>query len=770
MSRTFRFFVFTFLIVLPFKISEACGPVYYSFQGFSFINPLILNEKDKAAPYFLSFKDIYEFYKPETIQKVNDNLAEWHDRFCELVELEDLEYIIYKAEMNDLDLLRTAVRSKNLPIPYLLQGNSFAEYVKTEKCIETIDYLIFAKRCEPHVVQLDRWSPIERDAEAMHELIEEGRKLFRKTESPYIKLRFAYQLIRLAHYTRDYDLTIKLYDNLLPKVDKQVSRYDESILKYWILGHKAGALKSLGEHVEASYLFSLIFENCPSRRESAFRSFYIRTDEEWKACEQLCKSDLERASLYALRANSSESKAVEEMQKIYEFAPQSHHLEVLLVQEILKMERNLLGLEFNSHKKDNKQLYGIPKSYAGDYVINLQAFARKCAKEEKVARPVLWHLAEGYLLFLAGDNYQAGKTFQEVKRKVEDELLEEQLDVFELALKISAFQEADEQMENEVYDILKDNDLYKNYKSFPDYLRDKLEVLYTAAGHPGKAFLCQHPIIELEPNAKEEILRDLLIVMTADSIFTPFERLLTEDNEGNKITNALFDMQAVNLMQAYQWEAALRTYKNISREVWDDFGVFMPFRETINDCLFDCLYRRDTSEMFNRGELLEEFLDLESKARGRLDESAQHYYRIGLGLYNMSYFGHSWNAMDYFRSGTTWSRMRREKDNVFSYWAYPLGNKEHLDVSRALYYFDKARQAASEGSEIAARATFMAAKCDQKMYYLSDLYQRPCYNCIPEMPEVFMANYNRLKYEYSETDFYQKVIRECKYFEVFALK
>ncbi len=762
--------ILTLIIILPTKLSEACGPIDYSFRGYTFINPLILNSTDKAAPYFLSFKDIYEFYQPEAKQKVNDNLAEWHTRFCELVEIEDLAYVIYKAEIEDLDLLRMAIKSKNLPIPYLLQDNSFATYVKKEKCVEAVDYLIFSKKCEPHVVKLDPWSAAERDFEAMHELISEGRKLFRKTESPYMKLRFAYQIIRLAHYAKDYDLTLKLYDDLMPKIDKQISRFQESILKYWILGHKAGALKALGEHVKASYLFSLIFENCPSRRESAFRSFYINTDEEWIACEQLCKSDLERVSLYALRANASGSKAVEEMAKIYELAPKSHHLEVLLVQEILKMEKNLLGLEFNSHKKENKRRHDIPKAYAGDYVISLQAFARKCAKEKKVARPELWHLAEGYLLFLAGDNYQAQKTFQSARKEVTDKLLKEQLSVFELALKINSFQEAGEQMEEAVYDILKDNDLYKNYSSFPDFLRDKLASVYTAAGHPGKAFLSQHPLNDLLPNPDEEILRDLLLVMTADSIFTSFERLLTEDSEGNKITDALYDMQAVNLMQNYQWEAALRTYKNISREIWDDFGVFMPFRETINDCLFDCLYRRDTSEMFNRGELLEELLELESKARGRLEESARHYYRIGLGLYNMSYFGHSWQAMDFFRSGTSWSRMRRENDNVFSYWAYPLGNKEHLDVSRALYYFDKARQTAPEGSEIAARATFMAAKCDQKIYFMSDEYSSSCYNCIPDLPEAYLANFQRLKYDYSHTNFYLEVIRECKYFEAYALK
>jgi hypothetical protein len=763
-----RIFFLLFLWILPFKISEACGPYDLSFSGYSFVNPNILNQGDKAAPYFLTFRKLYEFYQPEKVLKVNVNLAEWQDRFCGLVEKKDLEYIIYQASIEDLELLSTATKSKNLPIPYLLKGNSFAEYAKNQKCVETIDYLIFAKKCEPHVGKLDRWSGAERDVEAMYDLIDEGRKEFKKTASPYIKLRYTFQLVRLAHYAKDYELTIKLNDILLPKVDKEVSRMEESFLKWWILGHKAGAMMGLGQNIEASYLFSLIFENCPSRRESAYRSFFIRTDQEWIECEKLCESDHERATLHALRANAAQSKAIEEMEKIYEFEAQSHHLEVLLVKEILKMEKNLLGLEFNDKKRQNQRRFGIPEPYVGDHIIRLQAFTKKCADENKVARPILWRIAEGYLQFLAGNNYEAKMTFEEILPKVEDEALKEQILAFETAMKIGSFDKVNEQIETEIYQILKDNEVYKKYKDFPDYMRDKLSKLYKDSGHPGKAFLCEYPISDLKPNPKEEIIRDLLLTNQSDSITTAFERLLMQDNKGVPITNALLDMKALNLMREYQWEAALQAYRGISREVWDDFGVFMPFRETIKDCVH-CLYRRDTIEMYNRGELLEELLDLESKARGRLSESARHYYRIGLGLYNMSYFGHSWQAMDYYRSGSSWSRLFKEKDNVFETYGFPFGNVENLDVSRALYYFEKARQAAPAGSEIGARATFQAARCEQKMYFMSDQYRSTCDSCMPQLPEMYLSNFQRLKEDYADTKFYAQAIQECKYFKAYVM-
>ena len=103
----------------------------------------------------------------------------------------------------------------------------------------------------------------------------------------------------------------------------------DSILHFWIMGHRAGALYKLNERVEAAYLFSKIFMYCDSKKESAFRSFYIETDEEWESCYNLCETDEERANLYALRAHSDESKAVEEMTRIYDLNPQNQNLEIL---------------------------------------------------------------------------------------------------------------------------------------------------------------------------------------------------------------------------------------------------------------------------------------------------------------------------------------------------------------------------------------------------------------------------------------------------------
>ena len=106
--------------------------------------------------------------------------------------------------------------------------------------------------------------------------------------------------------------------------------------------------------------------------------------------------------------------------------------------------------------------------------------------------------------------------------------------------------------------------------------------------------------------------------------------------------------------------------------------------------------------------------------------------------------------------------LHREKDAVFPTYEYPFGNKEHLDVTKALYYFEKSRLIASthrvdslNNYELAARAAFMAAKCEQKMYFMSEDYQsEPCCNRIPQLPTAYSQNFERLKEDFYYTNFF----------------
>lgn len=165
--------------------------------------------------------------------------------------------------------------------------------------------------------------------------------------------------------------------------------------------------------MEASYLYSQIFRFV-GRRLSAYQSFYLKDDEEWKQCLLLCQTDEERATLYAIRGSASDSRALEEMQKIYELDPLNENLEDPPSKEIQELEKNPPGLDFNNNRRPNQRYHNRPRSFAVPTSSAWSISCGRCGKRKKWPVRRLG-IGRGYLELLAGDDYAAGKTFNVVE-------------------------------------------------------------------------------------------------------------------------------------------------------------------------------------------------------------------------------------------------------------------------------------------------------------------------------------------------------------------
>ncbi len=747
------------LIVSPLKISKGCGPYDTGFSGYSFINPAIADRESEYAPYILDFEDFYQNVEEAGAKQITSNLEEWKGRFCDLVSIKDLNAVIYNSSLSNLRVLQTSIKKKGKKIDIRFAKNGFAKHMKNHSCTETIDYLVFAKQCEPHVTASSSgWETPARDTIAMKELIETGKKAFLKTKSQYIKLRYAYQLIRLRHYTKNYSATIQLHDYLMPKVDKL-----NSILTYWIMGHKAGALQKMGNYVESAYLYSVIYKNEPGKRLTAKQSFRIKSDEDWKQCLLLCKDDSERAMLFVLRAQNEDSQLVEEMKKIYALNPLNENLELLLVREMKKLEKDHLGISFNNKRKQNKRFHKIPRKYAAENLIALQKFVRQIVKDQKVSRPIIWEIADAYLEVLAGDNYAARKLFENIDMEKCDETLTEQVEVFRLALEINGFQEMGKEEEERVYDIIKYEDYYKDYKDLPNFINDRLAALYQEQENPGLSFRMHYPISDMAPNPQLPLIDDLMAFCNEEDI-NKFTKILTTDETGKSILSTLLDMKGTYFMQKGKMEAAQEILKLIPREDRNIHQVNPFFRDEINDCVSCGM--PDSTIRYNKVELIEKIFELEYQAKASFSEGAKIYYKLGQAYYNMSYYGNSWQTIDFFRSGSNWDY---SKNDLYPSY-HPFGNKENHDLSQALAYFDKAIEI-SKDPELSARAAFMAAKCQLNAYYNSkDCEYRSWGNKIPDPPAAYRKYYRLLNSDYISTQFYQEAIAECKFFKAYSAR
>ena len=723
-----RFYTHSFLAIFfslySLPIFSACQFKSQNLNYFPLIQSFIVNPTAPASPYFTSFKDIYLKFGKQTILQPNENINEWYERFCEVAPLSDIEWLIYQSDLSDIQELKNAVIQNTGLITYL-RTNKFARHLVKNKCLETIEYLLFAKKCEPFVTaDKDVWQTKKPDIQNMEALIQEGTKEFLTIESHYIRLRMAYQIIRLAHYSGQYSKVKYLYNYFIPKIN-----HAPSTIQYWIEGHYAGALKALGERAKAAYFYARVFHHCPAKRESAFLSFEVRTDNDWLSALSFCENDQERTALYALRASFRNSRAVDEMIDIYSLHPKSNYLESILIQEIEKQE----------------------KKPVVEYIKKLDTFVKQVIDEKKVAHPEIWLLALGYLKYLNNDYFEAKLAFNAVTEYTQSKALQEQIAIFNMAIEIKEWEKINEEVAQRIWEFQSENEVFNRYPTLQSLLSKQVFQNLKNHGNPGLAVLYRFGFNAVKVNPSEEVIRDIK-ELAKKEIINPFEKslMVLSKKQFNTEIQALY---ATWLMTLNEWEAAEKAWQEIPLADIELFGKSNPFVERLNECVH-CPVKSNERQL-TKPQIVAEMLKLQYDIKANRTESPQYYYKMGLGLYNMSYFGYAWNVVDYFRSGSSLKVERLENtSDRMKHPLYPNGNRENVDLSKAIGYFEKAITLSTD-KELSARATFMAARCEQKMSHVTKTANKRKYFAL-------------LKTKYKDTQYYDKVIESCKYFKYYV--
>ena len=159
--------------------------------------------------------------------------------------------------------------------------------------------------------------------------------------------------------------------------------------------------------------------------------------------------------------------------------------------------------------------------------------------------------------------------------------------------------------------------------------------------------------------------------------------------------------------------------------------------------------------------LIQQIKILEGQAK---KGSVDAYLKLGNIYYNTSYFGHSWQAMDYHRSSINWS---------------PLGFENYIkefiqtDCSKAMEYYKKAMEIAEKAGnkEMAAKACFLAAKAEQNMLFITEEFKkadRTNDGLKPFFNPKYRTQFDILKNKYKGTQFYKRAIKECYYFNLYT--
>jgi len=698
----------------------------------------------------MSFADLTDFWrKPDLTEDAN--LADWLAYLGNKPKMEDIREVVYKLSADDMQKIRAFVQAGK-GIPEAWKANTLIKYWQGNKDVEAIDYLFYAKTCELQAGSFasDDWDDKKRDLAKTKYLADAGKQYYKeKAPNDFLKLRFAYQAIRMAHYSQQYKKGVDWYDELVQPLESKTS----SPIRYWALAHKAGCLSGQGYNDKAGYLFAQIFDKCPSKRISSALSWKIENETQWNNALAMCRMPEEIAALYFMRSLDNEADMLAEMKGIYEKYPQYDKLDVILLREINRLENVLLKVDLKENLLFLQKTGASSPEVAAQKLRKVQDFVTKCVAEGKVANKEIFALASSYLDFVAGNSTQALAKLEALKTK--EPRYQKQAEVCKLAIKLAGLTKTDETTETDLFESVNKTD----NTPLKDFMWHVFERLYTKQGEAGKAFMSlknKYDMLYL-PNPT---LLDNLTTLADKKKKTPLEQyILTQINEKNPKA-VLQEIKATYLFSQDKLQEAIALYEQIPVE--------MIGKITENPLAYAIQHYQtypDTKgkNKYNRLSLAQKVAGLKKMAENANIDQATQYFQLGCIYYNLTFFGNSWEATDYYRSSTDITQAYGKSE-------YSTPSYTNFDCAKAKYYFDRAMNVAmkDQNKELGAQAAYMAAKCEQNQYYINPK-NKDVWGLIEPTYEPDNRRYfNTLKKEFANTKYYKEILNECSYFNVFV--
>ncbi len=312
-----------------------CGPGIDPYDYYtSFFQPGAHGAPAFRPFYYTGYSFLYD--ETEPVSPADELAKEWAAYFGSPVTAKDAKNFVTGFALKDVRSLYNNIDKKQAaPLPDSVKRNSMSAYFINKKDLEGLGYLIYAKQVEPFVTgDYNNWEAINRDSLKMDKWLKNGQQLYDAAKDPFYKLKYGYQVLRLAHYSGRYHDAIQLYDNYI------AGNNTISVLQPMSVALKAGALLNTGQANEAAYLFSQAFAASDVKKISNFISFKWAIDprKDRDSYLALCKSNEEKANMLGLFALNSASAEIAVLDRIYKLQPDSKVLPLLIVREINKLE------------------------------------------------------------------------------------------------------------------------------------------------------------------------------------------------------------------------------------------------------------------------------------------------------------------------------------------------------------------------------------------------------------------------------------------------
>ena len=757
-----------------------------------------LTESDQFKPfYYTNLRFLYG--ETEQVATKDQTSAEWQGYCKNKVPLKDIRSLLFKYPSKHLQTILQHLKNKKpLTIPDSIKNNHFTKWLIHNKDKQAVQYLVFAKESEPYVTgDENSWEDYNRDSVKMSQLIVKGIQLHQATTNPFVQLRYGYQIVRLAHYSGQYQSCIQFYEAFVQNNPTQ------GILQTLARSLKAGAMKHLGKNAEAAYVFSTLFANEVVQRRSNYMSFYFSNNTENGILKpedvtSFCKSNREKANVLGLFALHGSEFRLNELKQIAQLDPGSSLLELLMIREVNKHEEKYLH-PFLLKEQGEKSWYsrywyttdqGRPNydsilQLEKQETMQLAHFCHQVSQNPEVKNRSLFEVAAAYCSYMCNELSEASIYLEKARNYPMNPQLKDQWALTRLLVNINKQESLDSNFEAQLLPEIqwlaakatKDPEWKKFYRNL---FTDILAVRYKKQKNPVLQLLCIGAgerifykrtawegaftnkalnFLRTELNAAQV---EQLIHLIEGNRQSNWQKFLLANNTFTK--DDVYDIAGTSLMREHRYEQAIGRLQRVSPAYYrnETFAFYLkanPFADLRYDTHKPT--KQDT-RTYNKTEFARTMHMLQQKSEtGTNEEKARATYQMANGLYQISYWGNSWMQLAYEWSSGDGYNTTYNPGN----WKY-----EYYGVFKAEELYLKAA-ALSNNQNFRAKCIWMAAKCAQKQNIVPTYALFSDYDEFEDAWESYTQTirsnkyFDRFKSQYQSTPFYKEMINSCVYLQ-----
>ena len=674
---------------------------------------------------------------------VTTQVNEWNAYLNNDISKEELQIIIGSDSLDNVVSKVCSAIKNNKPNSLSKRYN-----VENEKNKNFFNFIYLAKSLQNATNFYPDWdydsNSYSQSPKVKTSEVKKIEKIFNETKDTFLKEKYWFLTMKACFYSENRNNTLNFFNGTSSTVSKSVNYYRA-------LSYVAGVNYAQKKFALSNYQYAVAFENCPDLRYEAIYNFRPQETKDFNESLKMTKNNDEKAALWTLYGYYADP--VEAISKVYEIDPKNKHLSYLLTRAINIEERNINSTEFREYSKNSN----VNTSKLDE---RLYTLVLDIANKNNTTHPYMWKIVAGYLETIKGNYTKATTYLNEAKNTAPDKaVVQNQIKLFTIFNIVSKTKVLNKTTENELLPYL--TWLYKldKVKNYYDENRD--EQMLAENSDLRIEFMVSWTrsyLSNLYKKQNNDVMAELFSresnYYSIDERLNKMQKYFIEnkDTDWDKLAQSLYD---VTLDDIYEYKGIMYAYKNqIDKAITEfknckkaDYLYGNPFNGKIMDCI-QCDHYAKQKTKYTKLTFLEKIKEIQTNVANGTDVHSG-YILLGNAFYNMSYYG---NAR-YFYDNPIIDQYGNFIDEEF--------NEVFMSNSYAEYYYQKALNSAQNDEE-RAKATYLLTKIERNKFYLTDEF-KPY-----EVDFIIFDGYKKLKQNYSNTKYYQEVIRECGYFSRYA--